>query len=82
MMIGDYGDAIKTSSTFWRPGAWKGLSAGAHHLPLSQVVSSEQILDGTSPGYQILYNEIFWSFENLEPTSQDNILVSIVRPPG
>jgi hypothetical protein len=44
------------------------------------VASHENILKSTSPGYQMLYNEIFWSFQNLEPTSKDNIRVSIVSP--
>jgi hypothetical protein len=44
------------------------------------MASNENILEDTTPGYQMLYNEIFWSFQNLEPTSKDNIRVSIVSP--
>lgn len=44
------------------------------------AVGQENILDGTTPGYQKLYNEIFWSFQNLEPTSKDNIRISMVSP--
>ena len=44
------------------------------------IVSRENILEDTTPGYQILYNEIFWSLQNIEPTNENNIRVSIVSP--
>jgi len=82
-LIGNYGDAIQNIEYVLETGAaWKGPIGRGHIIfRFPQVVSREQIFDEISPGYQILYNEIFWSFENLEPTRQDNILVSIVAPP-
>ena len=44
------------------------------------VVSQQNVLADTTPGYQMLYNEIFWSFQNFEPTPKDNLRVSIVSP--
>jgi hypothetical protein len=44
------------------------------------AVGKENILENTTPGYQMSYNEIFWSFQNLEPTNKDNIRISIVTP--
>lgn len=44
------------------------------------AATSENVLSESTPGYQFLYNEIFWSFENLEPTDKNNIQVSIVSP--
>jgi hypothetical protein len=35
---------------------------------------------GTTPGYQTLYNEIYWNYENIKPTSNDNIAVSFPSP--
>ncbi|HKJ39344.1 MAG TPA: hypothetical protein VJ972_11250 [Anaerolineales bacterium] len=44
------------------------------------TATTENVLSASTPGYQFLYNEVFWSFENLEPTNEDNIQLSIVSP--
>jgi hypothetical protein len=44
------------------------------------TVSKDNILKDTTPGYQTLYNEIFWAFQNFEPGGKDNIRISIVSP--
>jgi hypothetical protein len=60
---------------------WKGdIDQGDIILKYPYAVTSENILSSSTQGYQILYNEIFWSFQDLEPTSEDNIQISIVSP--
>ncbi|RPI22909.1 MAG: hypothetical protein EHM70_23195, partial [Chloroflexota bacterium] len=57
-------------------GAWKGpIERGYVIFRFPGIADEEQVFEGTSPGYQILYNEVFWSFQNLEPTSEDNIYI-------
>lgn len=41
---------------------------------------SRQILGATTPGYTWRNNEMVWSYEDIEPTSQDNLIVSIISP--
>jgi hypothetical protein len=82
-MRGDMGyDPIQNMQYVLETGAaWKGPIAKGHIIfRFPQVVSREQILSSTTDGYQILYNEIFWSFQNLEPTHNDNILISVISP--
>jgi len=60
---------------------WAGpIKRGYVVVKFPYSATTENVLSDTTPGYQFLYNEIFWSFENLEPTSKDNIQVSIVSP--
>lgn len=60
---------------------WKGkIARGYIILKFPYAVTSENILSDATKGYQILYNEVFWSFQDLEPTSEDNIHISIVSP--
>jgi hypothetical protein len=60
---------------------WKGkIGRGYIILKFPYAVTSENVLSGATKGYQILYNEVFWSFQDLEPTSENNIHISIVSP--
>ena len=60
---------------------WKGpIERGYIVIKFPYLVSNQVVLEGTSPGYQTLYNEIFWSFQNLEPERKDNIRVNMVAP--
>jgi len=60
---------------------WKGkIGRGYIVFKFPYTVTSENILSATTKGYQRLYNEIFWSFQDLEPTPEDNIHISIVSP--
>jgi hypothetical protein len=60
---------------------WKGnIGRGYIILKFPYPVSYENVLSAASEGYQILDNEIFWSFQDLEPTPENNIHISIVSP--
>lgn len=60
---------------------WKGkIGRGYIILKFPYVVTSENVLRSSTVGYQVLYNEIFWSFQDLEPTAENNIQISIVSP--
>lgn len=60
---------------------WAGpIKRGYIVVKFPYMATTENVLSDTTPGYQFLYNEIFWSFENLEPTSVNNIQISIVSP--
>lgn len=60
---------------------WKGPIGTAYIIvKFPNIVSQEFIIEETTNGYQTLHNEIFWSFKNIEPTRNDNILVSFVAP--
>jgi hypothetical protein len=60
---------------------WAGpIQRGYVIVKFPYTASVENVLPESTPGYQFLYNEVFWSFENLEPTSDNNIQVSIVSP--
>jgi hypothetical protein len=60
---------------------WAGpIERGYVVVKFPYTATPENVLAESTPGYQFLYNEIFWSFENLEPTSENNIQVSIVSP--
>jgi hypothetical protein len=60
---------------------WAGpIQRGYVVVKFPYTATIENVLSESTPGYQFLYNEIFWSFENLEPTSENNIQVSIVSP--
>ena len=61
---------------------WKGpIGRGYVIMKFPYEVGQQNVLEsGTTPGYQTLYNEIFWSFEGLEPTAENNIRISFVGP--
>jgi len=60
---------------------WKGnIGRGYVVFKFPYSATTENVLSATTKGYQFLYNEIFWSFQDLEPTPQDNIHISIVSP--
>jgi hypothetical protein len=60
---------------------WAGpIQRGYVVIKFPYTATTENVLSESTPGYQFLYNEIFWSFENLEPTSDDNIQISILSP--
>ena len=60
---------------------WAGsIERGYVIVKFPYTATPENVLTASTPGYQFLYNEIFWSFESLEPTSENNIQVSIVSP--
>lgn len=60
---------------------WKGpIKQGYIIMKFPYQVGNQNILSGTTQGYQTLYNEIYWSFQDLEPTMEDNIHISVVGP--
>jgi hypothetical protein len=60
---------------------WAGpIQRGYVIIKFPYVATVENVLPESTPGYQFLYNEAFWSFENLEPNHENNIRVSIVSP--
>ncbi len=60
---------------------WAGpIQRGYVIVKFPYVATTENVLSESTPGYQFLYNEVFWSFENLEPTKENNIQISIVSP--
>jgi hypothetical protein len=60
---------------------WAGpIKRGYVIVKFPYIATTENVLSASTPGYQFLYNEIFWSFENLEPTFENNIQISIVSP--
>lgn len=75
------GDLMQTFDYILETGAaWYGPIQRAYVIvKFPFIVTNENVLEETTPGYQSLYNEIFWSFENLEPTSDDNIHISVLN---
>jgi len=60
---------------------WNGkIGRGYVILKFPYAVTSENVLSSSTEGFQTFYNEIFWSFQNLEPTSESNIHISVVSP--
>jgi hypothetical protein len=60
---------------------WKGPIETAYIImKFPGLVSDDLIIGETTDGFQTLHNEIFWSFDNIEPTRHDNILISFVAP--
>jgi hypothetical protein len=82
VMDADYTDYMQNLSYVLETGAgWYGPIERAYVIfKLPYAVDDEMFLEATTPGFQKLYNEIFWSFQNLEPTSKDNIQVLFVSP--
>jgi len=76
------GDFMENIEYILETGAgWAGpIKRGYVVVKFPYIATTENVLSDTTSGYQFLYNEIFWSFENLEPTSDNNIQISIVTP--
>jgi tetratricopeptide (TPR) repeat protein len=76
------GDYMENIEYILETGAgWSGpIKRGYVIFRFPYEATKENVLSDTTAGYQYLYNEIFWSFENLEPTSENNIQISIVSP--
>ena len=61
--------------------AWRGpIERGYVVFRLPYLVEPDNVLSSTSPHYQTLYNEIYWTLHDVEPTHADNIIVSFVSP--
>ncbi len=75
-------DSIQNIHYILETGAgWAGSIQQAYVIvKFPYTATTENVLPESTPGYQFLYNEVFWSFQNLEPTSENNIQVSIVSP--
>ena len=75
-------DAIQVLGYILETGAgWKGsIGSGYIIMKFPYTITSDAILSNSTPGYQILQNEVFWSFQNLEPTEENNIQISFVSP--
>jgi hypothetical protein len=54
---------------------WKGPIKAGHIVFRFPYMVEDNVLPGTSPDFQPLYNEIYWSFKDLEPSEADNIVV-------
>jgi hypothetical protein len=76
------GDFMQNIEYILETGAgWAGpIQRGYVIVKFPYGATAENVLSESTAGYQFLYNEVFWSFENLEPTSSDNIQVSIISP--
>ncbi len=75
-------DLMHTIEYILETGAgWAGpIRRGEVIVKFPYEVTTENVLAKSTPGYQIRHNELVWSFENLEPTPQDNLQISIVSP--
>jgi hypothetical protein len=61
--------------------AWKGPIGTAYIVVrFPYLATPDTILDDTTSGYQILYNEIFWSYRDFEPTHANNMTFAFVSP--
>jgi hypothetical protein len=61
---------------------WKGPIKQAYVVFRFPYLVTDGNIDAaeTTLGYQKLYNEIFWSFRDMEPTPKDNVVVSFFEP--
>jgi len=61
---------------------WKGLIKQAYIVFRLPYLATTGNIDAsqTTSGYQSLYNEIFWSYRDIEPTPQDNIFIAFFEP--
>jgi len=59
---------------------WKGPITKGYIILRFPYIVEDNILPGTTSGYVKTYNELFWSFGNLEPTSDNNIFISYIEP--
>ena len=66
-----YADSIQTVEYILQTGAgWFGtISRGEITIRFPYLLDDRTILSGTSPGYELQYNEISWHFSNLDITS-------------
>ncbi|MFT3891427.1 MAG: hypothetical protein QM730_07310 [Anaerolineales bacterium] len=83
VMEADSADSMQNIEYILETGAgWAGpIERGYVIVKFPYTATRENILsESTTPGYQFLYNEVFWSFGDLEPTDENNINVSIVSP--
>jgi hypothetical protein len=60
--------------------AWKGPIGEAIIVFRFPYVVENFIMPGTTSGYQTMQNEIYWRYENFEPTHNDNINVAFISP--
>lgn len=74
-------DAVQNVSYTLETGAaWKGPIGEAIIVFRFPYVVDNFIMPGTSPGYQVMQNEIYWRFENIEPSSADNVFIAYISP--
>lgn len=60
---------------------WKdSIGSGYIIMKFPYAITSDAILSDSTSEYQILHNEVFWSFTNLEPAVEDNIHLSFISP--
>jgi hypothetical protein len=82
-MTSQYVDVIQGLTYVLETGAgWYGPIERAYVIfKLPYQANDEMFLDQwTTKGYQKLYNEIFWSFQDIEPSARDNIQIGFVSP--
>lgn len=60
--------------------AWKGPIGEAIIVFRFPYVVDDFIMPGTTPGYRVMQNEIYWRYENFEPDHSDNIDVAFINP--
>jgi tetratricopeptide (TPR) repeat protein len=82
IMSNNGNDALQSIEYTLETGAArKGPIADAYIIFRSPyLVTNENVLKETTPGYQTLHNEIYWHYKNLEPTHQNNIVISVISP--
>jgi hypothetical protein len=75
-------DSIQVLEYILETGAgWKGtIGSGYIIMKFPYTITADAILSNSTTGYQVHQNEVFWSFQNLEPTEEDNIQISFVSP--
>lgn len=75
-------DLMQTIEYILETGAgWAGpIQHGEIIVKFPYEVTTENVLAESTPGYRVWHNELTWSFENLEPTSKDNVQISTVSP--
>jgi hypothetical protein len=74
-------DSVESFEYILETGAgWKGPISKGYVVVRFPYKVEDNILEGTSSGYKTEDNEITWTFENLEPTAEDNIAVGFVEP--
>jgi len=61
---------------------WKGPIKQAYIVARFPYITTDENIttELTTPGFQYLYNEIFWSYRDLEPTPDDNINIRFFEP--
>ena len=61
---------------------WKGPIKQAYIVARFPYITTDENINTalTTPDFQYLYNEIFWSYRDLEPTPDDNISIRFFEP--